>query len=227
MPRRYRPRRGRRRRHASARRYGPRNQMVSTRSPIAKRAILKLRYCDDVSIDTTAGAAAGHVFRANSVFDPDLTAAGHQPYGFDEWSNFYNHYTVLGAKITVNYTSESALVGGVTNVGISLQAASAVTTNPTLAKEKGSTSYGILTGLQALGKKTLSKTFSAKKFFGVPNVIDGDRFTSGIAANPSEEAFFVVWVGSVAGADDPNPVNCAVTIEYIVALTEPKTLAQS
>lgn len=35
-----------------------------------------LRYVDVVSLDTGAAAITSHVFRANSIFDPDFTTTG-------------------------------------------------------------------------------------------------------------------------------------------------------
>lgn len=41
-------------------------------------------------------------FRGNSLYDPDYTGIGVQPYGFDQLCpTFYNNYNVRGSKITV------------------------------------------------------------------------------------------------------------------------------
>jgi hypothetical protein len=40
-------------------------------------------------------------FRLNSVYDPNLNIAGHQPLGYDTWSVIYNYYKVLECNITV------------------------------------------------------------------------------------------------------------------------------
>jgi len=71
--------------------------------PLAMRQIVKLRYAEDVNI--SAGIALGsYDFRANSIFDPNLTGIGHQPLGHDQWAVFYDHYVVLGARIKVTLT---------------------------------------------------------------------------------------------------------------------------
>lgn len=45
------------------------------------------------------------VFRANSCYDPDYTGAGVQPYGWDNWTAFFNRYQVLASSITVYMTA--------------------------------------------------------------------------------------------------------------------------
>ena len=43
-----------------------------------------------------------HVFRGNSLYDPDATGIGVQPYGFDQvCPTFFNNYNVRSSKITV------------------------------------------------------------------------------------------------------------------------------
>lgn len=43
-----------------------------------------------------------HIFAGNSVFDPDYTGAGVQPYGYDQFCpGFYQNYQVTSSKITI------------------------------------------------------------------------------------------------------------------------------
>ena len=45
--------------------------------------------------------------RLNSLFDPNLSGLGHQPRGFDQLMAVYEKYTVVAAKITVCYVSNT------------------------------------------------------------------------------------------------------------------------
>ena len=66
------------------------------------------------------GTCAVHIFRANSMYDPDYTGTGHQPLGFDEMSTIYNKHKVTRAKITVTFQpSTNQYVGTVVGVAIS------------------------------------------------------------------------------------------------------------
>lgn len=55
-------------------------------------------------------AATGHMFRLNSVYDPDYTATGHQPRGYDQWAALYAYYRVHVATYSVtasNYNPDT------------------------------------------------------------------------------------------------------------------------
>jgi len=46
-------------------------------------------------------AYSDQVFRLNSVFDPDFSGVGHQPRGFDQWSQVYNQYRVSRCDVNI------------------------------------------------------------------------------------------------------------------------------
>lgn len=59
--------------------------------PIPNRYICKMKY----STSTVTNATGQAVFNLNSLFDPDRTGIGHQPYGYDPLANLYNRYRVI------------------------------------------------------------------------------------------------------------------------------------
>ena len=80
-----------------------------------KTKIVKLRYVQEITLNSASGVYDVHSFRANSLFDPDYNGVGHQPSNFDRWMEIYNHYTVVGSKITAKYmpsTNPSSNAGG-------------------------------------------------------------------------------------------------------------------
>lgn len=63
-----------------------------------------LRYAETFSLTTGAGGVCGteQVMSLNSLYDPNFTGVGHQPYGFDQLCPvFYNQYIVKAVKITL------------------------------------------------------------------------------------------------------------------------------
>lgn len=71
-----------------------------------------------------------------------------------------------------------------------------------------------------------TRYFSAKKFFGTKNIVGKDLYRGSTSASPTEEAYFQIWVASIAGGD-PTTMNFLLEIEYIAVLTEPKFVDQS
>lgn len=77
------------------------NRLARLFNPFPDRLSLTLRYSDQKQIICTAGVSAVNQFRPYSIYDPDYTNAGHQPYGYDQIAALYNHYFVRKAVMTV------------------------------------------------------------------------------------------------------------------------------
>lgn len=196
----------------------------NTPLPQSQRAVH--RYSAYFNLDPgSGGTLAKYVFSANGMYDPDITGTGHQPMGFDQLAILYNHYCVVGSKITAkvfNYDTGQTQIAGVTL----LDTASGFTGDVHQYIEQGHSKYVILGRQNADLSKSVSKTFSAKKFFHKSKPMDEDDLAGTALANPAEEAFYHL-VAAPIGAVDTAPVQVLVLIEYTAIWTEPKTLAQS
>lgn len=213
-------------------RKGTRKTTVQKGAGFSAGQIVKLNYCSTgFSLDATTGTVTDHMFSATSLYDPDVTGVGHQPMAFDQWMTFYDHYCVLGSKITVTAMTTS---GGLLNqhiVGITLADGTA---NFTGVKdfsdlvEQGRSTYRVL-GQEGSNKAvvTMSKNFSGKKFFQNPDYANEKDHQGTAGTSPDENAYFHVWTGSVNITTDPDIVRFFVRVQYIVKFTEPKILAQS
>lgn len=71
---------------------------------------VKLRYSEVDDLTAAIGAADTWVLRCNSLFDPDFTNVGHQPYYFDELSALYKRYRVNAIGWRAEFTNLSATV---------------------------------------------------------------------------------------------------------------------
>lgn len=219
--RRRRPRRGRRK-------YT--RQKVSL-NVIPKSLVKRFRYVEDISIDPIgAGIMQSYVFRANSMYDPNYTSVGHQPYGYDQYlPTLYNHATVLGSKISCVFSlGNPSVVNAQNNIicGISLLDNPTVQTNPSLVREQGGyCTWTMITNQMAPRRKTLK--YSAKKFHGVKDVKDNQQLSHPYNNNPEEGAFFHIWACPPASNVDAQNVLVQVVIEYIALMQEPNTFGQS
>lgn len=70
---------------------------------------VKLKYRTSVTLVSTVQAYDEHVFRGNSIFDPDVTSGTNgQPTGADQWAAFYARYYVAGSKIKIKAINKEA-----------------------------------------------------------------------------------------------------------------------
>ena len=74
--------------------------------PVAQRTIVKMKYSEVVSGQYSPGISI-YRFNLNSIFDPNRTGIGHQPYGHDTFQTLYNRYRVINCKYIVSAYSNS------------------------------------------------------------------------------------------------------------------------
>ena len=192
--------------------------------------MVRLRFADNFQLNATAGnTVARELIRCNSMYDPENSLGGAQPNGYDEWMNFYTHYTVLGARIKAVFQSIGTTGNAYNVCGIGLIP---TTTTDSSFKDMMGDKYikwrpiGSADGGNAV--TTVTNWFSAKKYFGVKDVKDNtDRIGATDGANPTEQAYFDVFVAGGAGVTDATAVNVYLTVEYIALLTEPVDLERS
>ena len=197
---------------------------VLGKSVIPNRMLVRLKYQDTVSITPAAGSIAYHLFSGMSLFDPDYTGSGHQPHGFDQYMLLYNHYTVLGARITVQF------MGGTESYicGIGMEAGTGTTSARQLRLERPRTIYKVVpSNTGGPGKSTVTYKFGAKKFFGTKAIVGEDTYKGNTGASPTEDAYFHVFAASSDGSNTIGSIKAVVSISYIAMLTEPKALTGS
>jgi hypothetical protein len=73
------------------------NNNLRSLNPIAQRYICKMKYAETVATDANGRFA----FNLNSIFDPNRTGVGHQPYGHDTLQTLYNRYRVISTTYRV------------------------------------------------------------------------------------------------------------------------------
>ena len=209
----------------------------ATLSGFPQSRICRLRYGEYLTMTPSLGFSTQFLnFAANGLFDPNLQVGGHQPLGFDQWTTFYNHYTVLGSKITVKFILNNALQA--TNYtpiacGVKLldDATAVYSTGAffdNLAERGFSYKIMVPNVNQVYPVRCVSK-YSAKKFFNLKDVKDNNtRVGSPATGNPNELAVYQIYFGSLNGQGVSDyTMQCLVTIDYIVQWSEPKDLAQS
>lgn len=209
---------------------------LAPRLPISgfpKSKMVKLRYSAEVILNPPAvGVPTVHYFTANSMYDPDLTGVGHQPRGFDEWMNVYDHYTVLGCRATARWIPSASTDKVPSAWGIALTDDASfphASLGDVIESVEGGKNYR-LAGQSATTTggihPTVTRRFSAKKFFGVKAIVGQDEYKGTATANPTEMAHLALWACGPT-VSDPDAIVFQMTIDYIAVLTERKGLARS
>lgn len=185
-------------------------------SPLPTKLKCSMVYATNVSLNIPAiGAAANHVFSANGLFDPDITGVGHQPRGFDQLMTLYDHYVVIGSKITVFVQPVGTT--SATVWGIVLKDDSTTTNNADNLLEESFVSYK----MAAPGSEpvALVQQFN-NNFLGYSKPLGVEELEGISTSNPSEQAYYHVF-GYSPSATDEASVSIQVRIEYQVMLIEP------
>lgn len=191
-----------------------------------------LKYVEVVEIDCEAlGAPKKYEFRANSIYDPNLTGTGHQPIGRDQFAALYDHYTVIGSKMKATFYPKGDYSQ---NVSMFLGGMTTDTTNTFTSVsemlEQSNSKGNILTKLGTKASVVRNLKYSPRKMFkiGKGSIIGNDRITTQVGTNPTEDAIFQLFAVQPDGSSvDPIPIKVLVEIEYLVVFSERRPLAQS
>lgn len=200
---------------------------------LPNKMVMRHRYVSDLRTLNPSGPLAQHFWSANGMFDPDITGVGHQPMGYDQMAVFYNHYNVIGSKITVYCWAESQadLYNPILAVNISDD--TTVTTNLQQLLENGRVKWVFCRtnpnlAVQGNSYARLKTGFSPKKFFTIKNMPDNTSLVgAAVGNNPTQQAYFCVSLGHPDGSADVQSHYMYVVIDYLTMWTEPKELAQS
>lgn len=227
MPKTYARKFKKRRQYRRKKRFG--KSLVLSKAPIPNKFAAKLRYAQSGAVNPGISGIPGvQVFNASSCFDPDTTGIGHQPRGFDQWMTMFDHYTVIGSKITVSYSVNGQADDRAIVLGVNLKDDGTVYTDKNDYMEGRNVSSKLVSG-GATGDArscTLTKHYSPKKFLGITKPLAGSLIRGSATSNPSENAYFHCWAAPT-GTADLDSIAYQVVIDYLVVFTEPKNPSQS
>lgn len=213
----------RKKKRAYKKRYKRRNYITAVPSGMPRQRRAKLRYCEQLTLSVSP--ILGHyIFRAGSPYDPNYSSVGHQPMGYDQWANLFNHYTVVGSKMYLRAIPQ--VTQGTSQVGIYLAADATLPYSDADAFIEAKKGQNKLICANQSRVATLNCYYSAKKQFNVNDMKDNyARLGAKVDTNPAEEMFYIIWHQTQNG--QTFNYTYIVQIDYIVDFSEPKNLAQS
>ena len=193
------------------------------RGPFPLSRIVKLRYMSNqIDLTCTSGALASTNVVANQP-----VYLGNYPYGWDQWTALYNHYVVLGSKITVYQFGQDDSAGSKVFgfVGVYLGDDATNYTDYTTLIENRMGRFCRATSDSSLSKVT--QFYSAKKFFNLKDVKDNvTRVGSSVSGTPAELANFKIWAQPL-NKTSSQTFYCNFMVEWIVMFNERKDVPAS
>lgn len=194
--------------------------------PLGNNRKVNHRYVEQlVDFDTgIPGTIAEYFFSANGMYDPNITGVGHQPIGFDEISNFFDHYTVIYSKITIaweNNSTRGCIVGVKVNDN--------TTSNGTITNfiENGNNKWTSMPQAATGGEvRMMTMDVVPHKFLGRPNPLSEDDLRGSATSNPAEQCYWQLGFGTKENTSS-QAARALVQIDYVAIWTEPTDLSQS
>lgn len=220
MPKQYRKKQGLRRKRMVRRRRGYKtiNIVGKSLTPIAQRFITRMKYAETV----TTGVAGLYTFNLNSIFDPNATGVGHQPYAHDTFQSMYNRYRVISCsyRVIASQAATIQLVAIPGNESIAYSTAAEYKENPRCKYVTQSPNGNVV---PLSGKVYIPSLTGRTK----TQYMSDDRYQAVFGASPQEAAVLSIGVfnSSDTGAIASVPLN--VELIYTVECFDVKNLAQS
>lgn len=221
-----------RRRRGKGKPRNPRTTVLVNRAlqPFAQRYITKMKYAESLNIVGPAlGGLTQYAFNLNSIFDPNRTGFGHQPYGHDTMATLYNRYRV----IKCNYVISGLAIGGTTGDSYGIIAAMpanevAVVTGG-VAEVQENPKVKFITQAPNDGSKVLRGTVNLPSLMGrtTQQYIADDRFQATFGSSPSELGVLNIFAGLLNGNSEQITTKLNVVLEYTVECFDFKQLPQS
>lgn len=194
---------------------------VERYTPIARTLKTTMKYQTQFELNAGVLDPSVFVFSANGMFDPEISAVGHQPRGYDQIKLLYDHYVVIFATIEVTVHCNDTNNGNIAFI------ATVDTNSPqgTLENymELPKLMY-VVCGTQTSGSsiKTIRTSIPPNKFLGHSKPLSDDNVKGSANANPAEQVFFHVGYTSMVFGADPPPMAFNVIINYTAIWIEPK-----
>jgi hypothetical protein len=174
--------------------------------------------------DTVTGQ---YIFNLNSLWDPDRTGIGHQPYGFDNLALLYNRYRVISCGWRLIQPIGGFEGGSLMVAAMPSNDASIVYTTAGEMTENPRTKYiiqnpgGTLTPLK--GKSYIPTLVGRTK----AQYMADDRYQAVVNTSPVEQALLYIQTFNPITGNPAAPIGLQVVLEYTVEFFDVKHVVQS
>lgn len=188
-------------------------------NPVPQRTIVKMKYSEAI-VTTAAGL---YQFNLNSVYDPNRSGVGHQPYAYDTFTTLYNRYRV----IATGYRIQGVTSYNGTPYQVAVQPANEVLSPTSVNEMKENPRSKYITVSPGAGATILKGKVYIPSLVGrnKQQYMSDDRYQALTTADPNELAVLNIKTSSMADVDLSAQLN--VLLEYTVEFFDVKHLVQS
>lgn len=217
-------------RYSKKRRWMSKISYLKLRSPtnFPDQLYVKFKFRQQNHLVDTLSRIGTQTYSMNSLFDPDVTGVGAQPLGYDQWSQFYTNYQVLGCKITIQGLSNSGSLRQCVVLYPSTNS-SPITTIPTTHEQRYS-KYKYIPSITSGQLAYVSNYMSIKKIEGrVTSDLEytGTMGNIGFGASPVKQFFWQIFAYQLDPALTQINIFVTAQITYYAKLFNPIALGPS
>ncbi len=189
-------------------------RMVIPRLPngLVPELDVEMKYVETFAAVVSSGVAYVKQYRLNSIFDPDFTSGGHQPYLRDTYAPLYGAYTVLSTRYRIQ-----AYATNPTTVAVRPVNASAAPADMTLELERP---YSKCLFCAPNQRDEVSDNVDIAKMLGIPRsqLLNFDNQTAQ-GSNPTNVVYLNIYGFGPDGTTTPT-IFFKVEFMYRVRLTQ-------
>jgi len=198
--------------------------------------ITKMRYCQIIELDSSVtGNSVTYPFRANSLYDPDVSLidpSQHQPMYRDEFALLYRKYCVLKSTIKMTPVVEGSISAYNQYYGIAHGLDYNEYNNISFVNlmEQKSTTKIMRTNSSPVGAVPISKLHTATASFSLKKHLQKDSkddTVGSVQAGNAALAYYFVPYAVGLGSTEPAPTKYMIEIVYTVKLFEHIQAVQS
>jgi len=189
----------------------------------------QLKYCEIITLTTQTGLlGTQQAYLLNSIYDPNSSGTGHQPYGHDTYATMYNKYRVIGCRVQLIFTTPGAANDIICVMAPSSNTSSGMTGLQLYQVQEWPQSVcGIL---PSTGERrcVLQANYDMATQAGVSKAVylAGDEYEAAIGSSPNKAVYLTFNSGCVDGTGS---VQCKVQVylEFDVLFFDRTTLGLS
>lgn len=187
---------------------------------------MRMRYADVLNISVPAyGVPVLHQFNLNSIYDPDRTGGGHQPYFRDQMAQFYDFYKVRSCNfkfVLTTFENRHYIVSVRPDDNVT------IVSNLTLEMERPGATNILFTEVAKPTKFSkrydIAHILKSKK----KEYLEDDTYKTAITSNPSIPTVLNILIANMDSSDaNATIVGLAFVMEFDLMLQDITVQAQS